>query len=273
LGIWGWANNLYVETNLPQATRDPHSVFMIWPGGNQKYYRASYLSDLREHRPAVFVDAVGPESFHFTHRIESGHEIFPELDSYIKEYYTLVADLMGSRIYARNDLSTLPELTPSRLNILINQGSQAFALAYGASRSWLIESTAPLGMSIMIVNSHPTLFAHAPAALEFTLDASMRTITGEFGLLDGSWNQRNATKGQTAGIVFIAEQIAENGHITELWRQILSPAQILADRDLKYFSFKLAEPVNGRLRLKSAAAHPPDNSFGYSYWGNLIAKP
>jgi hypothetical protein len=101
----------------------------------------------------------------------------------------------------------------------------------------------------------------------------MRTITGEFGLLDGSWNQRNATKGQTAGIVFIAEQIAENGHITELWRQILSPAQILADRDLKYFSFKLAEPVNGRLRLKSAAAHPPDNSFGYSYWGNLIAKP
>ena len=109
--------------------------------------------------------------------------------------------------------------------------------------------------------------------LEFTLDASMRTITGEFGLLDSSWNQQNATKGQTAGILFMAEQVAEDGHITELWRQTLSPAQILADRDLKYLSFKLAEPVIGRLRLRSAAAHPPDNSFGYSYWGNLIAKP
>jgi hypothetical protein len=273
LGIWGWANNFYVDSNLPQATREANSVFMIWPGENQKYYRASYLSDLHEHRPAVFIDAVGPESFHFTDRIKSGHEIFPELDSYIRKYYTLVADLTGSRIYARNDLSTLPALTPSRLNILINQGRQAFALAYGASRSRLIVSSAPFGMSIAIASSHPVLFAHAPAALEFTLDASMRTITGEFGLLDGSWNQRNATKGQTAGIVFIAEQVAANGQVTELWRQILSPAQILADRDLKYFSFKLAEPVNGRLRLKSAAAHPPDNSFGYSYWGNLIAKP
>ena len=170
-------------------------------------------------------------------------------------------------------VSTLPAVTPSRLNILINQGRQAFALAYGASSGRLIAISAPLAMSIVIVNSHPVLFAHAPAALEFTLDASMRTITGEFGLLDGSWNQRNATKGQTAGIVFIAEQVAANGQVTELWRQILSPAQILADRDLKYFSFKLAEPVNGRLRLRSAAAHPPDNSFGYSYWGNLIAKP
>ena len=273
LGIWGWANNFYVDANLPQATRDPNSFFMIQPGGNQKYYRAGYLSDLRQHRPAVFIDAVGPESFHFTDRIKSGHEIFPELDSYIKEYYTLVADLTGSRIYARNDLSTLPALTSSRLNILINQGKQVFALAYGASQSRLIGSTTPLGMSIIIVNSHPALFAHAPAMLEFTLDASMRTITGEFGLLDSSWNQQNATKGQTAGILFMAEQVAEDGHITELWRQTLSPAQILADRDLKYFSFKLAEPVIGRLRLRSAAAHPPDNSFGYSYWGNLIAKP
>jgi hypothetical protein len=144
------------------------------------------------------------------------------------------------------------------------------ALDHGSERHLPIDYTAALGMAQVAVGAQLVAVIHVPAMLEFQLKPSMRTIKGEYGLLDVSWN---GEKGHTAGIDFIAEQVAPGGVATELWRQRLDPANVPADRGLHTFTFDLPQPVVGTLRLRSAPAHPPDISFGYSYWANLIASP
>jgi hypothetical protein len=121
LGLWGWANCLNVECALPQATRDGTTLWSIEDNPQQAYHRAVYLADLQRHAPAVIVDAVGPGAFVFTDRARQAHEIFPELAAYIREQYTLVIDLQDARIYARQDLPALRELTRIRLQELIAQ--------------------------------------------------------------------------------------------------------------------------------------------------------
>jgi 4-amino-4-deoxy-L-arabinose transferase-like glycosyltransferase len=147
-------------------------------------------------------------------------------------------------------------------------GAPLPSLAYGTTHRLPVNVEAPLGTNTVVVDSHPVVVAHAPASAEFELEPGMRTISGQFGLLDTSWN---GDKGQTGGIDFIAEQLAPDGRVTELWRRRLDPAQAPADRGIKSFAFTLATPVSGTLRLRSTPANPPDNSFGYSYWSNLVA--
>jgi 4-amino-4-deoxy-L-arabinose transferase-like glycosyltransferase len=179
----------------------------------------------------------------------------------------------------------LPKGQPGQLVIVISCGPQSNSscdwsyitnltgapvptLAYGTTHRLPDTVEAPLGTNAAVEDSHLVIVAPAPATLEFQLEPGMRTVSGQFGLLDTSWN---TTKGQTAGIDFIAEQVTPDGQVTELWRRRLDPAPQPADRGIKSFSFTLATPVRGSLRLRSVPAHPPKDAFGYSYWSNLAA--
>jgi hypothetical protein len=102
LTVWGWMPGFYVETGLPQGTRDGHTQRMITEWPMRGFYRDRFLRDFRRNRPAWFVDAVGSGNFCFNDRAAAGHEIFAELEEMIRTDYTLVADLEGSRIYRRN---------------------------------------------------------------------------------------------------------------------------------------------------------------------------
>ena len=180
---------------------------------------------------------------------------------------------------------TLPGAQPGQLVIVISPGRRSDAtrdwsyisniqaesvmMSYGATQRLLCDSITPLGLSMMSVDSRSVIFAHAPTTLEFELESSMQTISGVFGLLDSSWNTPN---GKTVGIDFIAEQVSPNGQVTTLWRRRLSPATEQRDRGIQGFNFILPTPAHGRIRFKTAPAHPPDNSFGYSYWSDLNAK-
>ncbi len=104
IAVWGWDNQVYVETQLPQATRESHSTRQLWDSPQRdSYYRPRYLADLAANSPAFFVDAVGPDAFHFNDREESGHETFEELRLYIAEHYTLIDDSGPLRVYLRKD--------------------------------------------------------------------------------------------------------------------------------------------------------------------------
>lgn len=104
LAIWGWNNQLYVETQLPQATRESHSTRQIWESSQRdSYYRPRYMEDLRQNAPAFFVDAVGPDSFFFSDREESAHETFPELRAHLAAHYVLIEDFGALRVYFRRD--------------------------------------------------------------------------------------------------------------------------------------------------------------------------
>lgn len=103
LAVWGWAPRYYVQTGLPQATREAHTYNELTESGLQAYYYHRYLTDLQRRRPAVFVDDVGPGAFGFVPREHFAHERFPELRAIIARDYRPVAELDHARIYVRLD--------------------------------------------------------------------------------------------------------------------------------------------------------------------------
>lgn len=102
LGLWGWRSSLYVETGLRQATHESHPLALLITGPGQAYYLRTYYEKFVANAPPVFVDATGPGNFYFTDR-RQGHQLFPRLRDWVQANYTLVAELDGARVYARND--------------------------------------------------------------------------------------------------------------------------------------------------------------------------
>jgi hypothetical protein len=101
LAIWGWRPQLYVETGLPQATRDGQTSRMIDAGPMFDFYRARYLADFVRTRPRWFVDAVGGNNFAYTDRWAQGHQTFRDLAAVIRSDYVLVGEADGCRLYRR----------------------------------------------------------------------------------------------------------------------------------------------------------------------------
>ncbi|HET7535739.1 MAG TPA: hypothetical protein VFJ90_04745, partial [Candidatus Didemnitutus sp.] len=103
IAIWGWANYVYVETGLRQATRDAHSERSIKPGPLQVYFRERFLVDLMVTRPAIFLDAIGPCSLFFRAPELKHERNYPGLGEFIRTQYQLVDEIDGARIYRRRD--------------------------------------------------------------------------------------------------------------------------------------------------------------------------
>ena len=112
LGIWGWMPRYYVETGLPQATREAHTQREITPNLLRRYLFDRYLADLQKNRPAVFLDVVGPGSFIYQDRRTQGHEIFPELRGFLSAHYTQVVDLESTRVFIRRDRLPVAGVAP-----------------------------------------------------------------------------------------------------------------------------------------------------------------
>lgn len=99
LAMWGWQAQLYVETGMPQGTREAHTAYQLNPGELRSFYRDRYLRDMTRRRPEWFVDAVGPQGFGYTNREVDGHETFAELAAFVRENYAFVTEAGGLRIY------------------------------------------------------------------------------------------------------------------------------------------------------------------------------
>jgi hypothetical protein len=102
LAMWGWRPQLYVETGLPQGTREAQTERQLsLDPAVQAYYLNRYLRDLRQKSPAWFVDAVGPAGFGYQDRARHGHETLPELAREIGAHYEFLAEIEHLRIYRR----------------------------------------------------------------------------------------------------------------------------------------------------------------------------
>ncbi len=102
LSVWGWMPSFYVETGLPQATREAHTYRQIEVGPMREFYRARFLRDFLNRKPRLFVDAVGGKNFNYDEsHTDCAHESFPELDATIQREYVFVKEVEGSRIYLR----------------------------------------------------------------------------------------------------------------------------------------------------------------------------
>ncbi|BET69648.1 hypothetical protein ASA1KI_45660 [Opitutales bacterium ASA1] len=101
LAVWGWMPHFYVESGLPQATREAHTYGQIMEFPLKGFYRERYLRDFARSNPRLFVDAVGGDNFGFKVRADAAHETFPELAVIVARDYELLHDIDGTRIYLR----------------------------------------------------------------------------------------------------------------------------------------------------------------------------
>lgn len=105
LAVWGWRPELYVDTQLPQATREGHTNAQLAEGPLREYYRHRFLEDLRRNRPAFFIDSVGPDDFGHRQRASDAHEAFPELAAHVRDAYVAVNPANSIRLFVRRDLA------------------------------------------------------------------------------------------------------------------------------------------------------------------------
>ena len=103
LAVWGWRPELYVDTQLPQATREAHTDGQLHAGSQRDYFRARFLADLRTSRPAFFVDTIGAGDFIRRDPAREGHESFRALDDFVRQEYALVSQAEPIRVYLRRD--------------------------------------------------------------------------------------------------------------------------------------------------------------------------
>jgi hypothetical protein len=99
MAVWGWAAELYVDTNTIMGVRYAMTQWEIVPHPQQKYFMQRYIDDIVKSQPAVFVDAVSPKMFYYHDRQTEGHEAFPELARVVAQNYKLVDEVDGVRIY------------------------------------------------------------------------------------------------------------------------------------------------------------------------------
>lgn len=221
LGTWGWACALHVECALPQATRDGTTALSIDANPHQAYHRAVYLADLQSSRPPVFVDAVGPGAFVFTDRERQAHESFPELAAFIRQNYTLVLEQLDARIYARNDLPAIRDLTPDRLQQLVMQGRDP--------EKFLMSLTPEALATVQRKFIGPRKVALLPPAarVEWPLDAGMSAVALEFGCDPVAGPDRGSDAAFTLEVV-------DPTATRPIFQRVLDPARQAGDRDLQH---------------------------------------
>lgn len=100
LAVWGWMQHYFVETQMPQATNDNHTI-RCFTYSLINEHRKRFLNDLERTKPKVFVDAVAPSSFLMNNKEEFGIQNFPALKKYLDEKYTIVETVDGNDIYLR----------------------------------------------------------------------------------------------------------------------------------------------------------------------------
>ncbi len=128
----------------------------------------------------------------------------------------------------------------------------------------------PLGMEVFSVDKNiPVLMTHAPSRQDFTLREGMHRVKGIIGLLSTAWTGPK----KSAGAIFEIWHDPIVGEPRRLFQRRLDPGHNESERRPLPFSVDLPYPTEGRLRLLTLPAHPEDNSFNYTYWGELVAEP
>lgn len=258
LGVWGWASHLYVETGLPQATRDGTSLWSIEPNAQQAYHRSVYLADLRRQAPAVFVDAVGQGAFTFEDRIRQAHENFPELADYIRQNYTLIVDLRDARIYARNGLAAIREMGPTRLWHLVAQGRGPGPLKISPPLSSLDQ------LQHKTISQRRVTMLLPPTRVAWWLDEDVREVSFDFGYDHVAYEQ-----GRSNGTELILE-LVRHQYTRMVYRRFLDPARQPQDRGPQTARVTLPPFAPGTtLQLRTDPGPHGDDAWDWVYLAGL----
>jgi hypothetical protein len=188
LAVWGWLPSLYVETALPQGTRDGNTSWAIMASPQREYYRQRFLADLQRNNPDLFVDAVGRGSPFFTDRLTTGHESFPSLREFIHGHYQLVAEQGYVRVYAKKGLPGLDQAHDWALNS--EEPSDALHR----------ESLNPSDLPRRSIKHGLVQLMNPPAEIVWSLEENVREVRVEYGFTSEAYRSKDRSDG--AALIF-----------------------------------------------------------------------
>jgi hypothetical protein len=257
LAVWGWLPRLYVESRLPQATRQGYSYWAIMPSSQRAYHRSTFLQEMRHSQPAFFVDGVGPNSFYFQNRREQAHESFPELADYVGRNYALLTDLGDARVYAHRDRLPQDHQTITRFLQLIDE-----AYGVGDTENLPEESLALTQLPEKKIGDRPVRMMLPPAAAVWPLDGTEREFIFEFGYDPVAWQKGDGGKGTE----YTVELEVPGQAPSRVFQRVLDPARVSADRGPQTARIVLPPLMPGtRLHVQTRAARFNDNSWAWAY--------
>lgn len=99
LVVWGWSCEYHVETQMPQAVNENHSVRSAMKHPLQSVYYQRYLRDLQRTKPKVFVDAMTNKTIWMHDPKKYGHQNYPELAKFVADNYLFKAEIDSVKIY------------------------------------------------------------------------------------------------------------------------------------------------------------------------------
>lgn len=252
LAIWGWSPRTHVESGLPQATRDAHTVWMIEENPRRVVYRQRFLADIQRARPEYFLDATGPGAFVFDRRDRHAHETFPELAEWVARDYSLLGDWGFARLYARND-----HIAARRVSV-----AEVSRFAERGRRPTIADVIAPdrqsEGVSPKRIDGREALMLLPPATLEWRLDPTVRGVAIEYGV-----DPTAIAAGQTDGVELLAE-LVEGDLVRLLHRHWLRPVQLPDDAVPQRAEIPLP-PLGAAAVLRVRSTPGPDGDAAWDW--------
>ena len=256
LGVWGWMCDFYVETGLPQATRQASSGLCIQESPLLNYYRGLYLADLKGSRPALFVDAVGPTADFFEDRATQSHLIFPELAAYIRANYTEIIDLAYARVYVRNDRFAEVPMAPGRLQALADSGHRV----RGQVDPEPVDIAQP-HLPQNVIGGHVVRMMLPRAEMSWVLRGTERECYLQCG-----YDPRAYLEGDGDGTLFTVEVSTPSGSTYPIHQRLLDPVHVQSDRGLVHLHFPLPPvPAGSKLTVKTSPGPAEDDRWDWAY--------
>jgi hypothetical protein len=258
LAIWGWLPNLYVESGLPQGTRDGNTAWTIIPSLQREYYRARFLADLERNKPVLFVDAVGASTPFFNDREVDGHDAFPPLAAYVRQHYSLVTDLGYARLYAAKGAKPV-HVQNQRLLLALSHPTEISPLEK--------VSTSPKSLKPVWTKTGLVQGMRPPAEIAWQLDASTREIVFEYGMNSSAYLRG----GGTDGVDLTFELQSDGAPPRPVFHRFLDPVNRLADRGHLTSRIALpAFPPGTRLVVRTGPGPRHDDAWDWLYLGPVI---
>lgn len=258
LAVWGWMDRVYVETGLPQATRESETFEQIAPSRQREHYRERYVSDLTRTQPAVFIDATGPDAPYFADRAAYGHETLPALTKFLRANYCLLTDLGYARVYVRSDRFKARPLSKTDLWRMIADSRRDPDLRGP-------ESISPKGLAKKQIYGRKVQMMLPPAQMVWVLDETEREVVLEYG-----FDPKAYKEGKSNGAELLVELQPPEGPPRVLLSRSLDPAKRPDDRGNLSSRIVLPPfPPRTKLVARTTPGEFGDNAWDWVYVGNL----
>ena len=111
-------------------------------------------------------------------------------------------------------------------------------------------------------------FAHPSSSIVFAINAHERHVHATFGMLNGSYQNKN----NTDGVDFSVEFIPANGLKQILYHRQLDPLSVAGDRGRQQLDVAWPSGEAGRLILRTYNAPGRGIAFDWSYWGDITIE-